>query len=667
MSPWLRSLQCHNDYRSHVECKWKAPTNPTLQVWVKEASDRSSELCVPVEAENATEDGVVRCKYETPVFTMGINHTVFFTDNRTTSLCSSSQHTPQDLARHLRARPPGNLSVSEGSNGSRTLRWSSPYPPASSLNENLTYQLSFRAQAEDRWTIETVENTSLTVETQRMLPGRRYEARVRSRAGLGWWSEWSPVVVWRTADDLGQVPSLHCVLEGEKQVMCSWEVSRELARLITYQLAWRHNHTSQFERRCLNPAVTDDARGTEVRYSCPLTDVDPERLQLRLLPTHNAKTFVAHKHIRPDSPQRVKVREENGDWVVEWSAPATAPIVLFYQVWYYSAKHQGSSVQLNISDGSTCVTILGTSLIPLQDYEVKVRSLVAPGHGSSYEGIPSEWSNPVNWTSNEATWSVTKLIYFFSGLIAAAACLALYHTVPVCQKKVVSWVDSVPSPGKSKILSEIKSSPSPTLMQSERTFICSMPYLDNISTCSTDALLWSTDGTEKKCEDQDGSCWKCENFTSPADDVNNLDKSSMSFSGPYIFCQASGPMSVKVRQNEMSETSSDEAAPLVPAPCPPNDKDYVCLPGQTLSRSTEDLTSRGSSGPEWTDSPQQDQHRTNATLRPAQAEGLQPRFEEPTVKDQPSEYTSGPLPSWPQEGAKFGYCQLPAPFTAAPK
>lgn len=44
--------------------------------------------------------------------------------------------------------------------------------------------------------------------------------------------------------DAGQFPSLHCVLDGEKEVMCSWEVSREQAHFITHQLACRRNQTA---------------------------------------------------------------------------------------------------------------------------------------------------------------------------------------------------------------------------------------------------------------------------------------------------------------------------------------------------------------------------------------------------------------------------------------
>lgn len=49
------------------------------------------------------------------------------------------------------------------------------------------------------------------------------------------------------------------------------------------------------------------------------------------------------------------------------------------------------------------LTILQDDLVPSQDYQVRVRSLVAPGHNLSYRGIPSDWTDPVDWTSNEGT------------------------------------------------------------------------------------------------------------------------------------------------------------------------------------------------------------------------------------------------------------------------
>lgn len=43
------------------------------------------------------------------------------------------------------------------------------------------------------------------------------------------------------------------------------------------------------------------------------------------------------------------------------------------------------------------------SLVPSQEYRVKVRTLVVAGDRSDYGGIPSEWSIAVTWTSHAGT------------------------------------------------------------------------------------------------------------------------------------------------------------------------------------------------------------------------------------------------------------------------
>ncbi|XP_070780018.1 cytokine receptor common subunit beta [Enoplosus armatus] len=659
-SPWLRSLHCHNDYESYVYCKWREHRNTTLQLWFK--TDNSSEQCA---VQEVSEHGTVQCRYKALAFAIGIEHTVFFLEKKTPTLCSSVPHEPLDLSQHLRARPPVNLSTHDAADGGRRLSWSSPYPSSSGLNKNLTYQLSYRTDTQDNWMTEDVSNTSVKLEKLSLLPGRRYEAKVRARAGVGQWSSWSPVVTWQTEDDAGQPPSLQCVLDGEGEVMCSWEVSRELAHFITYQLACRHKQAAPSERCCVNPTVSSDPGGTVLRYSCSLylsTFADPAHLVLDLLPTRNGKIFKASQHIRPNPPPQVKVREKDGNWIVEWTNPSKASKPgLSYQVCYYRTQDQESSVLLNIPEASMSLTILDTSLAPSQSYQVKVRSLVAPGEGS-YKGIPSEWTDPVDWTSHEASWSLTTLIYLSISVFVATVFLTLYCTIPACQRRVILWVDSVPSPGKSKILSEIKSATSWTLIQSENTSMCKVQHMGSVSTCSSDASLWSTKDSEKKLLDQVEGCWRCDNLPSPAEKVNSSDTSSLSFSGPYIFCQSSKPncKSVDVNCEEKEkekETPSDDSASPSPVNFGLYGGGYVCLPGRSVSRSTQDLVSRS-------DANTNTHRHVNAEQdpqRPDKTDVVQPGLSEPTSSHQPPAYTSGPFTPWPQGGTiqASGYCHLP--------
>uniref|UniRef100_A0A3Q2Z3D5 Cytokine receptor common subunit beta-like n=1 Tax=Hippocampus comes TaxID=109280 RepID=A0A3Q2Z3D5_HIPCM len=441
----MESLRCHNDYEAYVYCKWREGPHirAPLQLWFH--TERGREQCEPFGAKVRDADGhrTVRCRYETRSFSIGIQHTVFFVKDDE-ALCSSAPREPLKLS-HL-ARTPVDLSKYDTADGQLGIKWSSPYPASSSLNKNMMYQLGYKAERQDAWTVST-----------RQISG--YEARVRARASVGHWSQWSPVLTWSMKEGDGQFPNLYCVLDGEKKVMCSWEVSRELDHIITYQLnpveTALHMLTSKI--CCMHPTVTFDRSRALVRYSCSLFAAKPAHLLLELRPTRSAKTFRANEHICPRPPQQVRVSEKGNNWVVEWAEPSTASKVrLRYQVRYYRTQDKGASVLLNISQGSTSVSIPGALLNPSQHHRVQVRSVVIPGQGSLYEGSPSQWTEPEDWTSHAATWPITVIVYFGVGVIVVIVFIFLSWTVLTCKRKMILWVGAVPSPGKSKTLSEIK-------------------------------------------------------------------------------------------------------------------------------------------------------------------------------------------------------------------
>lgn len=53
----------------------------------------------------------------------------------------------------VRAKPPVKLSFDNASDGGWRLTWSSPYPSSSSLNKNITYEISYRKDGESDWTV----------------------------------------------------------------------------------------------------------------------------------------------------------------------------------------------------------------------------------------------------------------------------------------------------------------------------------------------------------------------------------------------------------------------------------------------------------------------------------------------------------------------------------
>ncbi|XP_023251580.1 interleukin-3 receptor class 2 subunit beta-like [Seriola lalandi dorsalis] len=651
----LQSLECHNNYHSHVHCKWRQHGNTPLQLWFTD--EDGSELCVPYSPPVQDEHRTVQCKYNTSAFGIGIKHTVFFLRNETLTACSSVPHQPWRLSQQLRARTPLGLSTHDAGDGGRRLSWSNPYPSSSTLNRNLTYQLSYRAQTHDNWSTLGVTNTSVKLEKQSLRLGHRYKARVRARASVGQWSDWSPVVTWTTPDDTGQIPSLHCVLEGEKEVMCSWEVSRELAHFITYQLACRQNRTAPSERCCEKPNISSETSGTVLTYSCSLTVADPAHLLLELLPAHSTKSFWAHKHIRPNPPQQLKVREKDCNSIAEWTKPSKhSSLKLYYQVCCYKTQEEGCSILLNVSQDS--VTLPRTSAARSQRYQVRVRSLVFLGEGSEYEGIPSEWTDPVDWISPAATWSLATLVYVLSSVFVVAVFFTLYCTIPACRRKVIVWVDSVPSPGKSKILSELKSATSQTFTQSEDLSISKEQNYDTISTCS----LWPSTDTDKKHLETNESFWSSGNLLVSPEKVNSSETSSLSFSGPYIFCQVSessnNSVGVKREEKQKEEPNISDDSPS-PVNFAFYGEGYVCLPNRSVSRSTQELVSHSdaSTNTRRDDSVEKHQQCPDTTLH------VEPDVSEDTSKDEPPPYTSETFSPWVQGGAihASGYFHLPPP------
>lgn len=630
----LESLYCYNDFQSYLHCVWKEErhTNKSLQLHFKHKS--GSQLCEPY---SSPVDGTSQCRYKTKRFAKGTNYTAFF-KNETLSVCSSVQQQPLNLSLLLRAHPPVNLTTSRTEDGGRLITWSSPYPASSILNRNITYKLSHRAHGQDSWTTEELSEALKQLEKKLLSPGQRYEARVKARVSAGHWSHWTPVVSWHTEPDPGQVPSVECVVSGEQEVMCSWEMSRELVHFISYQLACRANHSAPFEICCKEPVVSPGYRHSVLKYTCSLKVKDlSTHLLLELKPTRNSKTFRASKHIRPYPPTQVNVTENGQDWIVEWTPPKKQSFTLNYCVCYYSTPDEDSVTSVDIPEGSTSLTIPGSSLLPSQSYMVKVRSLVLSKNPDPYEGTPSDWSLPVEWTTHAAVWSISNWIYVSIGVIVAAVFLTLYCTIPACQRRAVLWAESVPSPGKSKIMSDIQTVAIRKIMLNENTYTSKVFGIDTVSTCSLNTSLWSTKDTERECLEVDEGVWNCCDFG-----VTSPDTSTNSFSGPYIFCQVveSKPMDDSFDQEEGS-------FPVLGSPVTGDsglfEEGYVCLPRHDASRSIQDLTSHSHSS---TDDQRKD-------------------IPEPELNC--SNDTSGPF--WPKGGTitGSGYCQMPTDFMRTPQ
>lgn len=622
VSQALDSLDCYTDYKSYLHCKWREEpellSNRRLQLRFERKDKIEACRDYPSDIE-----GIRECRFETRVFSPKTIYKALFND--TLELCSSIQHTPQVLSQLLRALEPVNLTTSATDGRGRLITWSSPYPQSSALNDDITYEVNYRQHGQNEWTVVVQPNKQMKLD-EKLILGRDYEVRVRARIKQSQWSNWSPTVSWYTPHDLKQAPRVDCVLWGEQEARCSWEQSIEQGHFISYQLVCRHNHTATSHECCKNPTMTREQK--KVRFSCllPLTKSTP---LIQLIPTQNVKDFRVMKHIRPYPPTKVNVTQRGNIWVVDWTPAGIKDAKLTHEVRYYSRQDEKDAVNLPSNDSS--INILGSSLTPSRRYWVKVRSMVLP----PYNGPPSDWSPSIAWTPHAATWP--NWIYASVALLVAGLFIVVF-IVPACRRRVVLWVESIPSPNKSKVILDLKTVRTHPAKASEETYLCKVIDMDSMSTCSTIMSLWPLKRLNTQTEEveaDDEGVWSCDNIP-----VFPLDKSSMSFSGPYIFCQS-------IESKPMEEDSSHQTEVFCAVVgCPvdmmtaQSEEGYVRLPGPTVSTSVQDLSSQSHSTDEQSSSSREEaQHCLSM------------------------DYASEAF--WPQGGTVqgSGYCQLPANCT----
>ncbi|XP_067088874.1 cytokine receptor common subunit beta [Osmerus mordax] len=390
-------------------------------------------------------------------------------------------------------------------------------------------------------------------------------------------------------------------METDSVVKCSWRLSRDLAQASTYRLSCRHKDTSQV-RYCVNSTVQDEPGESELRFSCLISASDLEHLYVELLPSHNTKEFQSSTTICLDPPREVRVKEDGENWQLTWSAsPSASTVTPSYQVRYYPAGAQHVIRDFNVSQGSLSASVLGSSLLPSRPYVAQVRVQVLPDH-SSYQGPPSEWSALATWTSKPASFSAPAL-YSCVAVCAAAIFLLCFFSIPACYKRMVMWEGSLPSPVKSKVLSDIvggnvKNYPGGlSLPQGSRCRVLSHTTesldLSLCSTCSmSDLQSLDVDGTSTS------RMWMHPLPAAPVLLVQTPDCSGHSFSGPYIFFSSTAAVSPGPRRaaNRLSTTSTPCSSALHP---PGGESCYVVLPQPRLSCSLEGLARHGNDADGW--------------------------------------------------------------------
>ncbi|XP_048870144.1 cytokine receptor common subunit beta-like [Brienomyrus brachyistius] len=438
-SALLESLQCHNDYFSYIRCSWTEKTEARTPVFLfhLDTEEYRESPCLPYRPPIHLPGGwtTFQCQYNTTMFTIGENDGFLF---RTPHVHLLSW--VFNLSLHERSCLLLNVSPTLSERGGALLHWRTCLRQSPAAN----YQLSYRP-LEGNWEVVEVSAMAWKIEADSLANGSWYEAKVRAPVGRGSWGDWSPVVQWKTKGTMLPGPTnLQCLSDGELKVLCSWELSKELARFVIYRLWYRFRGIAKNEL-CGDPKVSEKPGEPALLFSCSLLLVSQHsELLLNLTPTYIFRSFPVAEHIWLPHPDLVQVKEKDGHWKLSWTPSKTELVPVIYEICYWcietpKERHCYNS-PLTYSD------ISQASLLSGSRYTAQVRAMIGP---SEYRGNSSDWSEPVEWTTPPA---VSMLVYLLPGACVIIFALILLYGFPSCSRIIQSWLKSIPTPLKSKVL-----------------------------------------------------------------------------------------------------------------------------------------------------------------------------------------------------------------------
>ncbi|XP_075434310.1 cytokine receptor common subunit beta-like isoform X2 [Ascaphus truei] len=466
----LDSLQCDNDYHSHVTCTWKENqlsrqfVNMSLYRW--DTSGRQNGTCHPTEpARTILSDLLWTChtprKQSTFIVSLVEKYT-FLPDRNLEShihLNLSNKDSMQVGAPIIYINEVGNL----------LLWWKDPY---SLTPENQTQcDVNYKQESEtweDSSSGECVQPWGV-IRKDLLAPGVRFVARVRTKPRYeDRWGNWSSeVLLERQTADEARPQNLRCTAVGDTLLTCSWEVRLEVAGSVSFSLFYKHHLSG---REVENPpSCRQEVPGRPyLSCRCDITTADWDPLELhviRVRPKQEVKRCQVCLHIRVPAGNITMEAAAEGIYKASWSRPDHLSGNWYYQLCYGKVA-PGREMQpvakegspdclnrlINITNGHPERSFsLSKHLEPSSLYYIKVRKRVAEDKPDDcFNGPWSEWSLEHKWRTS----AVTDLRGLYAlipicAIVFMACCLYGYTYLARSKKK---WEDMTPNPGQSKLM-----------------------------------------------------------------------------------------------------------------------------------------------------------------------------------------------------------------------
>uniref|UniRef100_H2ZZ29 Fibronectin type-III domain-containing protein n=1 Tax=Latimeria chalumnae TaxID=7897 RepID=H2ZZ29_LATCH len=324
----------------------------------------------------------------------------------------------------VKPHPPHNLSVKTTDAGNFLLAWETEYArdPTGVLWGAVQYEVSYKRSWEtwDDSTFVFLNEDTPQMELNGLLldPGVEYSARVRAKPRgdqgfRGHWSEWSPSAMWQSATDLGvKLRKLQCVHNGIDKVECSWEVRREVAESVLFNLTLQDGAGSR-ERTCdlLEPIC--DSKSLYISYRCQVRGIQvqlSEMWKVHLRPLELRKTICPNYNIKLPPPFNLSVSELlDGNFKVEWKK-AELPYPHMQQKYELQFKKQAEAWEFSetrVLDQDTTDMLLPKMLLDSgSSYVMRVRTKMLKTKTLSYDGPWSQWSQEAKWETKSVWFPV---------------------------------------------------------------------------------------------------------------------------------------------------------------------------------------------------------------------------------------------------------------------
>ncbi|XP_039551050.1 cytokine receptor common subunit beta-like isoform X3 [Pimephales promelas] len=439
----LESLECRNDYRSHIHCSWRHDPQIPLSLIHMDPDDHRVSPCVQSRthkpSQNPTGQERVCCRYNTSLFAIGFDDVFFFHTPHSSGISKTFRLTTFD------ADPHWNFEQLDDT------------PPPSRLTSD-----PFRLHEQERSEVETNHKIVKdqkgekihTKSTQKDMEDSKNKTEVGEVLfeGQELISEYA----------LPGPSNLHCVLNGGKNVSCSWDLKTDLTRYIIYTISYRTHSTAPAEWYCVEKVqVTNE--GGFLRTVGAFSIFEPGVLQVRLTPTPVTKVIRSYQHIQPACPTGLSVELRGEDWILNWTLTKYRTVPLTTELKYWSILTPEDVKSIFLSDGEMVFAISESSLKGSSEYQAQVRCNVSSTRRSGwrYTGYPSEWTDPVYWTTQPEPLApnlVAFLLYFLIATLASAVSIVVFIILVVLQRKLREWDASLPSPVHSKV-SEVSQHP----------------------------------------------------------------------------------------------------------------------------------------------------------------------------------------------------------------